>query len=378
MKLSSFGRIASKQKIDKDAGIIHGVSVISKGEALGHELVIDSKTLTQVAELASQFSDGLKVRLNHPEGKGGTVQSIVGALKNFRVDGSQVRADLHLLKSDENYDKIFELAETQPENFGLSIVFSGKSETEDDLKLARCTEIYACDLVDTPAANPTGLFSKPEITMSKTIKYAKGDSGEHAKDCDCKMCMEAKDGKKDSKMSEIYAAMGLEENATAAEFIAALTAKAKPADDKTLADRLAKLEAQDAQTLALSQKAQIDTLLSEASRDGKKVPFELAELYTEKDGKVTILETPEKLGKIISKLEKGAVLTKKNKMDAPKNADGKVIEIFGLGKSRRANQEQKNLVRSFCEQKQAENAPVFGKHIKQLHRQALEGSTTLN
>jgi hypothetical protein len=47
-----------------------------------------------------------------------------------------------------------------PDTFGLSISFTGEHEESDnDIVFARCTEIYSADLVDAPAANPTGLFS---------------------------------------------------------------------------------------------------------------------------------------------------------------------------------------------------------------------------
>jgi hypothetical protein len=64
-----------------------------------------------------------------------------------------------------------EMAETMPGAFGLSIAFSGAPEGGDDAtRFARCTEIYSCDIVDIPAANPTGLFSElmktePESTI---------------------------------------------------------------------------------------------------------------------------------------------------------------------------------------------------------------------
>jgi type III secretion system FlhB-like substrate exporter len=161
MQLTQFNKISTREKIDKDAGVIFGVSVITEGPAATHDLTIDSTMLAQVRELGSQFPDGLKVRMNHPQkGSDIPIQSIVGALKNFRIEGQQTRADLHLLKTDENFSKLVEMAEKMPENFGLSVVYSGVSEEKEGKKLARCTEIYATDLVDAPAANPTGLFSK--------------------------------------------------------------------------------------------------------------------------------------------------------------------------------------------------------------------------
>jgi hypothetical protein len=387
MKFSSFGQIASSNKIDIKNGVIHGVSVITIGEASGHDMVIDTKTLEQVKEQASQFSDGLKVRMNHPKDGEGTIQSIIGSLKNFRIEGKQVRADLYLLKSDANFDKIIELAQTQAENFGLSIVFSGKSEQEDDVKLARCTEIYACDLVDSPAANPTGLFSKikkpfpnlmndeqkklakalglsDDCTLEKLnetltamgvtsfaakVKYKKGDSGDHADDCKCQMCMskgkddDTADQKMSAKLTELLAPFKTEFEA---------------------------LKADKANMLALSQKAQIETLCAEASRDGKVIPFEKDDLYTEKDGKLTILQTPEQLSKVIAKLQPTVKLAKPTRVE-PKGADGKPIQIFGRNKTK----EQIALVREFSERQRELNAPVIGQHIKRLHMESADKQT---
>lgn len=183
-------------RIDREKGVISGVSCVTIGEAKGHETWIDRKTLETVQQVASEFSTGVKVKFRH--GKRGEFQNVVdescGILKNFRVDGKQVRADLHVLKSLEagTKDKLFEMAEVMPDQFGLSIVFSGVNETIDGKKYLRCQELQSIDLTDKPAANPDGLFSM------KTIKYASGDSGKHASDCMCDSC----EGKGKSKSME--------------------------------------------------------------------------------------------------------------------------------------------------------------------------------
>ena len=61
---------ASAGVIDSEAGIIRGVSLITKGPALGHGVMIDDKTLEQVKAAAEQYSGGLKVKLNHSGGAG--------------------------------------------------------------------------------------------------------------------------------------------------------------------------------------------------------------------------------------------------------------------------------------------------------------------
>jgi hypothetical protein len=152
--------------IDAQAATIAGVSVITIGEAKGHGMLIDAQTLLQVKEAAETYSGGLKVKTDHYTG----FNEIVGTLKNFVIDGDQLRADLYLLKNHDATPRILEMAELMPDTFGLSISFSGQHEEQGETVFARCSEIYSADLVDAPAANPTGLFS------------AKVDSGKKAMD----------------------------------------------------------------------------------------------------------------------------------------------------------------------------------------------------
>lgn len=154
-------------EIDSAAAVIRGVSVITVGEARGHQLMIDEQTLAEVKAAAETYSGGLKVKTDHYSG----FNEIVGTLKNFTIDGDQLRADLHLLKNHEATARILEMAELMPDTFGLSISFTGEHEEKSyGAVFARCAEIYSADLVDAPAANPTGLFS------------AKVDSGARAMD----------------------------------------------------------------------------------------------------------------------------------------------------------------------------------------------------
>jgi len=143
------------ERIDRESGVIFGVSVITEGLAKTHDKVIDAKTLRTVKESAESYPGGLKVKMEH----GTDAKDIVGVLKGFRIDGSQLKADLHLLKNSQWFLQVVEMAETIPDLFGLSISFSCEIEEIDGLKCARCVEIYSADIVDTPAANANGLFS---------------------------------------------------------------------------------------------------------------------------------------------------------------------------------------------------------------------------
>jgi hypothetical protein len=149
---------ASAGVIDAESGIIRGVSLITKGPALGHGVMIDDKTLAQVKTAAEQYAGGLKVKLNHSGGAG----DIVGYIDALRISGEKLLGDLHLLQTSPHRAYILEIAQRIPDTFGLSIAFSGPSEKSTDklTTLQRCSEIYSVDLVSEPAANPNGFFAR--------------------------------------------------------------------------------------------------------------------------------------------------------------------------------------------------------------------------
>lgn len=153
MLLTTFAEIGA---IDEEAGIIRGVSVITLGIARGHDLIIDEITLQQVVESAKAYENGVKVKVDHGSG----VFSIVGSVKDLRVEGDRVKGDLYLLKTAENKQHILELARELPDTFGLSVSINGQHETKGGKTYARCSRIRSCDIVTDPAANPDGLLSE--------------------------------------------------------------------------------------------------------------------------------------------------------------------------------------------------------------------------
>jgi hypothetical protein len=174
----AFSQTATRS-IDSESGVIKGVAVITEGPALGHTdfgtglpIFADATTLEEVLACASQFEGGLKVKMTH----GGDAADIVGVLRNFRIDGTVLRADFYSLKTTPHRAYIFEIAETVPHAFGLSIAFSGKHDVIGEQAMARCSEIYSADLVSEPAANPNGLFTAqpnrdgPKLTIENTSK----------------------------------------------------------------------------------------------------------------------------------------------------------------------------------------------------------------
>jgi hypothetical protein len=148
-----------------------GISVITAGPALGHGMIIDADTLTQVVERGNEAGQ-VKVLSDHSS----SVSNIIAYLENFTLDGGRVRADLTLFESHEGFDYFSELIGTLPGQIGFSISFSGVPRmAEDGTQLADVSTLYSVDLVTTPAANPTGVYSarvdtRKSLNMETSVK----------------------------------------------------------------------------------------------------------------------------------------------------------------------------------------------------------------
>jgi hypothetical protein len=180
--------------VDRENGIIYGLSVVTAGEARGHCVHLDTEFVENTVKLGNKAGKGIKSRFGHPNMSSSAVGTLLGSVKNFRVsdDGNKALADLHLsetAKSTPNGDLfhyVLDLAENDPDKFGTSIVFErGKvyRRKQDGKKVYRYVErdgrpvfneayndapapdyieiarLRADDIVDEPAANPSGIFS---------------------------------------------------------------------------------------------------------------------------------------------------------------------------------------------------------------------------
>jgi hypothetical protein len=153
----------SGSKVDREKGIISGVSVCSIGEARGHNQFVDKTTLEQVRDCAKEYASGLKVKFN-PSSFDHGAAGIAGFIPNdsYRIKSGRLVGDLHVYEKYPDREYLFEIAEKSPDHFGLSMEFSGVPEDKDGQQFARCEEIFAVAVVDLPAANPTGLFKTKE------------------------------------------------------------------------------------------------------------------------------------------------------------------------------------------------------------------------
>lgn len=135
------------------ANKLNSVSILTVGEARGHNLKIDQTSLEQALKVA-QSMKRIKVTMGH----GAPVTGILGYIDNFSIKGDRLLGDLNLFNTNEA-QFVEQLAQVLPEGFGISLTFSGVPEVMGSERFARVTEIYDCSIVSEPAANPAGMFS---------------------------------------------------------------------------------------------------------------------------------------------------------------------------------------------------------------------------
>lgn len=211
-------RVVDKPEIKTDggmfgAGMISGVSLITTGEAIGHELWIDSTFIEQIA--ASIDEMGVKSRFTHPGMSSDGLGRLLGRINNASVSGDKVLGDLHFAMSARKTpegdlaDYVSTLVAEDPKAAGMSIVFERDHEAElaflldngaaivefeggtfinvDEFKSPdplnvknyshiRLKELRASDLVDEPAANPEGMFDSVPVAreIDTALSYALG------------------------------------------------------------------------------------------------------------------------------------------------------------------------------------------------------------
>lgn len=157
--------LTADPRVSREEGIIRGVSVITGGiQASGHNLYVDKICVDQMCKFATSMPQ-VPLKINH----GGGADTVAGFLTNFKVEGNQLRGDIHLLKSHEKFNHLMEMAERMPTGIGLSAAFRGEPEEIGGKRYARVKKLVSVDWVANPAANLNGLFEE------KTVDTLSGD-----------------------------------------------------------------------------------------------------------------------------------------------------------------------------------------------------------
>ncbi len=168
--------------IDREAGIIHGITIARIGPAKGHDGFIDKTFLMQVVEMAATRPQGIKARFGHPNMCSNALGTYLGRFHNYSLNDNAVTADLHLDQSAKTspngnlFEYVLNMAESNPDMFGASLVFESASflivENKIDgkttkVKNFRLKVLRATDIVDEPAATD-GLFSADSMPALAT------------------------------------------------------------------------------------------------------------------------------------------------------------------------------------------------------------------
>ena len=183
----------AEKSVSAPAGTMDDVSLLQVGEAKGHGIFIDEKSL--VTALVALEDANLPAHITHA---GATTDDRmlmqVGYFTEFYVEDGKLKAkQFTALKSfredePERYNRLFDLAAEMPDAFGLSLVFEANivmvMEDGTEVPVAeyggegaireapsvRFVSIESADFVDAPAANEDGLFSqhrKKSVIMSE-------------------------------------------------------------------------------------------------------------------------------------------------------------------------------------------------------------------
>jgi hypothetical protein len=193
-------------------GVIRGASIVTRGEALGHGLWLDQEFVQSVADGINQRAGGVKARFTHPGLSSDGLGTFLGRSLAARTGDNQALADLHFSKAGHSTPDgdlasyVMDLAQDDPDTFGVSIVFEpnleaekahftqhgGKIKEHDDgciewdttdfqspdpdnaqnLPHARLASLRATDVVDEPAANPDGLFHREQRFAQEATSVA--------------------------------------------------------------------------------------------------------------------------------------------------------------------------------------------------------------
>lgn len=198
------------------AGVIRNMAVITRGEALGHDVWCDSEFLASIVEASEDNNLGVKSHLTHGDMSADGIAKGLGRTNSLFMDGDIVRGDLHFFrsahKSPEGNLADFIMTRTAEDykSLGASITFkydrdaetefaiehgatvddfgnvdyskfqSPDSQNTKNLPHARLAVFRGVDIVDDPAANPSGMFSRDTkfSEAEKLLSYVLGESSE--------------------------------------------------------------------------------------------------------------------------------------------------------------------------------------------------------
>lgn len=207
-RLNSFdvGGFVEKEPRKVEDNTIKGLAVITAGDAKGHGLFVDEEFVTAVALAGMEFDKGVRSRWTHGGASVDMMGKQLGRVSGFEMDGENIaRGDLSFLKAASNAPGLGDIsgwlmavAQEDPGQFGASIVFTRDQEAEaafleantkdgkfvspdpnnkNNFPHVRLSELKYVDMVESPAANPEGIFaegSELPAMLERLLDYSFG------------------------------------------------------------------------------------------------------------------------------------------------------------------------------------------------------------
>jgi hypothetical protein len=177
-----------KAKAMEQAGVMRDVSLLQVGEAKGHGVYVDEKSLETAQDV---ITEKVPAFLTHNGAMNDDrLLKQIGFFEGFYISENRLLAKrfiaLDSFREDEpeKFNRLFDIASEIPETFGISLVFThtlawvlknGKelavqgdqipSDAVRDIPSVRFVEIESADFVDAPASNDRGLFNQHNQTI---------------------------------------------------------------------------------------------------------------------------------------------------------------------------------------------------------------------
>lgn len=160
-------------KVDRSKRTIYGAKAMEMGplnEGDARPWKVDIVTLQQLQQFVNAKNTGVKMRFAHPNMSRDGMGRHVGRASNARIVGegdlAYVAIDARVSDTNLQYsDHVLDLAESAPEDFGLSIAplldraaMDKITPDANGLTPIRLKSLQAIDFVDQPAATRGGLF----------------------------------------------------------------------------------------------------------------------------------------------------------------------------------------------------------------------------
>lgn len=118
------------RRVDRKNSVIYGVVAMQAGEALGHDIWADDKTLLQAGMLSNAIGGGVPGRFGHPGMSENATGKKLSLAEQFRIDDDKLRFDMGFLESARKspvfsrdpVDYMLTLAKHEPTQMGMSYV----------------------------------------------------------------------------------------------------------------------------------------------------------------------------------------------------------------------------------------------------------------